>query len=578
MQLKIKEKRAIFDVMPGATGVLGLVSRLEGSKIWLKDGGGLSLVPSGYNLEIINALFPDTEVVHETASAIEEFDLSGASAYLPKTKPRDHQLRAAQEMECQRAFALFMAPGTGKTKSGIDRAGQLFCAQKISGMVIVAPKGIHNQWIFAQFPIHCGVPYIAFAWPIKEFPAALRPSNDALKVLSVGWDRATTDIGFNMIAEFIRVHRGRVLFVGDESHVVKNPSTQRWKATQALAQHCDYRLILTGTPLAKDLKDVWGQLRLLDENILGIRYRTSFENEYCIMGGFERREVIGYRNLERFLAKVAPHVFSITRAEIGMLPPNRSPWLFAMNKTQKQMIKAIKKDLIYKMDNGDNDLTAETIAVAILKAQQIASGFYIENIDAKHNITRELFAAEDNPRMIALLQLIATIDESEKIVIWSRFRYDAKKIVEVLGKQNCVLYVGGMTGIEQAEAIRMFQINSSKRFFVSNPSAGGTGIDGLQVVCSHDIFYSHSANFIHRTQAEARIERIGGANIVNHFDLIGNGCFDKRYIRSLKRKEMMSAIAFGDLRGWLEEDEDDDPSLYYFESAAPSDVEWEIKK
>lgn len=578
MQLIIKEKRAIFAVAANASGILGLISRLEGSKIWLKDGGGLSLVPSQYNLGIVTSLFPETQIIHENVTPIEEFDATDSIVYIPKTKPREHQTRANTAMQHARTFALFMAPGTGKTKSAIDRAAQLFCARRISGMIVIAPKGVHNQWIFAQFPIHCGVPYIALAWPIKAFPDELCPSPDALKVLSVGWDRATTDIGFNLIAEFIRWHRGRVLFVGDESHVAKNPSTQRWKATQALARHCDYRLILTGTPLAKDLKDVWGQLRLLDENILGIRYRTSFENEYCIMGGYERRDVVGYRNLERFLAKVAPYVFSITRAEIGMLPPNRSPWLFSMSKTQKQMIKAIKKDLVYNMDNGDSDLTAENVAVAIMKAQQIASGFYIDNIDAKCNITRELFTAEDNPRMQALLQLIDTIDVSEKIVIWSRFRYDAKKIVAVLGAQRCVMYVGGMTGEEQSNAIREFQVNPLRRFFVSNPSAGGTGIDGLQIVCSNDIFYSHSTNFIHRTQAEARIERIGGANIVNHFDLIGNGCFDKRIIRSLKRKEMMSAIAFGDLRGWLEEDEEDNPSAYYFESNTPSDAEWEITK
>ena len=155
-------------------------------------------------------------------------------------------------------------------------------------------------------------------------------------------------------------------------------------------------------------------------------------------------------------------------------------------------IKAIKKDLVYNMDNGDSDLTAENVAVAIMKAQQIASGFYIDNIDAKCNITRKLFTAEDNPRMQALLQLIDTIDVSEKIVIWSRFRYDAKKIVAVLGAQRCVMYVGGMTGEEQSNAIREFQVNPLRRFFVSNPSAGGTGIDGLQIVCSNDIFYSHS--------------------------------------------------------------------------------------
>src|SRR5271170_5269569 len=102
MQLLIKDKRAIFDVEAGAPGVLGLVSRLEGSKIWLKDGGGLSLVPSQYNIGIVTTLFPDTQIINEAIVPAEEFadEFTGGMlrGYVPKTRPRKHQMQASQAM------------------------------------------------------------------------------------------------------------------------------------------------------------------------------------------------------------------------------------------------------------------------------------------------------------------------------------------------------------------------------------------------------------------------------------------------------------------------------------------------
>lgn len=328
----------------------------------------------------------------------------------------------------------------------------------------------------------------------------------------------------------------------------------RWKAADELGSHLFYKMIMTGTPYAKDLTQGWAQLKWLDPNIIGIKYISSFRNEYCIMGGFEGRAIIGTKNLERWQAKIEPYMIRTTAEEAGVLPKTYETWRFSLTASQKSMMKQMKQDLLIQIESGEV-VDAANAAVAVMKMQQLANGFAVEKVDIGggkfKNVTHRLFPDNrKNPRMIALTDYLGATEG--KVVVWARFREDIKMIKEVLG-DGCVTYYGADSDGDRVANLQRFLADPGSLYFVSNPQVGGTGLDGLQTVTHNAVYYSNSDNSIQRWQSEDRISRmeaIGGAILT---DLVAISSPDTKILNNLKQKKAFSDMALGDIRKWLEE-------------------------
>jgi superfamily II DNA or RNA helicase len=527
--------------------VMLLLPRLEGRRKWLK-GGGLRVLATQHNIEVFREGL-ELVVKDEFASEDEEFEPGpDFIPYKPKTIPYHHQTEALEKCNGQKVFALFMEQGTGKTKVAIDHAGDLWAKGKITGVLVVAPKGVHRQWVDSQLPEHSGCEFTAAIWPLKELPKELNKGVD-LKWLAINVDGIKTTKGEQICTEFVKAHEGKVLVVMDESHTIKNAKSKRWLHANRLGQCVDYRMAMTGTPIAKDLTEEWAQFKWLDEKIIGIRYITAFRNEYCIMGGFEGRAIVGHKNVERFKEKVKPYTYRATKGQIGILPKAYDRWKFDLSPKQKSMIKEMKKLLITQIESGEIS-TAANAAVAVMRMQQIASGFFVDDDKEIHLIDHR---ASKNPRLMALAELLESIEG--KVVIWARFIQDIVNISQMLGK-DCVTYYGATSDKDRKWAIERFLSEGKKspRYFVSNPAAGGMGLN-LQGQCRRAVYYSNSDNSIERWQSEDRIHRIGVTGGVVYTDLIGVGSVDTKILRNLRNKKTISAMALGDIRNWMEEEE-----------------------
>jgi hypothetical protein len=66
--------------------------------------------------------------------------------YEYKTEPYQHQQEVLETSAYKNLYALFLEMGLGKSKILLDNLAILFKQDEVSGAVIVAPKGVLNNW------------------------------------------------------------------------------------------------------------------------------------------------------------------------------------------------------------------------------------------------------------------------------------------------------------------------------------------------------------------------------------------------------------------------------------------------
>ena len=563
----VPSKRAALhtEITPEASMIQKL---MEGRKWWKTNPStfesSLIFEPTGKNLKELNKIFDIN--INDPFINIEELqdeldDLEETKEYKPHTKPYAFQDHAYDLMRKSpkrgRNYALFCEPGTGKSKMAIDRACELFINRRIRSCIIIAPKGVHNQWADEQIPIHCGTKNKTYIWEgtNKEITFKKYPKNHII-FFCINYDALRTKKGANTIDDFLRVYNDRFMIVFDESHLIKNEQTTRWKECNALARHdnCTSRLLLTGTPIAKNLCDEWAQFKILDEDIIGIRYRRHFVGEYCILGGSTGNQIVGIRNLDEFKAITEPYIYRARKkdlAEMGIPEKIYKRWSFKLNDETRKFYNQMSMQLVIELEELEQNkklterFKAQNAAVKVLKLQQISNGFIR---DTENNKTKWLVEDTSNDRLIALLELLQNdIASTEKVIIWCRFKEDIRFIEQYL--PSAVLVHGDIPKKVQRKNINKWMRYAKYKYLIATAGSGGTGLNLQKSGCKYAVYYSNSENFVQRAQSEDRIHRIGmdKTQPVIYYDLVARNTRDIDILANLRGKKHISDITLGDI-------------------------------
>ena len=551
-----------------------LSSELEGRKTWVKLTH-LRFETTHQNLKLVQESFPGCTILdrREGVDLFEQFALDASGLNMPSERPRpkddyqgsldvpasdvgdttrgywpfrmeplDFQLGNFNKFKDKPQFAIFSEQGTGKTKVFIDIMCYRYVSKMIDAVVVLSsPKGVHAQWVEQQLPKHLweGVSAKACFWDGKRVPEWFgRKTPGELQIFSTNIDSVIHARPLEPIEDMMRLHGDRLLLCVDESDSIKSASSRRNKELRRLADKYGvrYRAIMTGTPIAKDLTDEWAQLLFLNPAFLGHKYKTSFMAQYCRMGGFEGRSVVGHRNIEGFRRLTAPHVFRATKAQLKLPPKIYDEVVFDLTDEQRRLAKSLKESFIAEL-NG-RELTVNNAAVMIMRLQQLACG-YIKMEDGTY------MELERNPRLDALIRLRQ--QTSGKAIIWCRFNKDIESVTKALGS-GAVSYYGPTSTGDRTEAKHRFMNDPTCTDLVANPAAMGKGVDGLQEACQLAIYYSNSFDAIHRWQSEDRIHRIGQTGTATYFDMVARGSPDRAILANLRRKKGLSDLVLDDIK------------------------------
>jgi SNF2 family DNA or RNA helicase len=224
------------------------------------------------------------------------------------------------------------------------------------------------------------------------------------------------------------------------------------------------------------------------------------------------------------------HAVRVEKSQCLDLPPLVMSELFVkLGKIQQKAYDDMKRDFIAYLDSG---AVVATLAITkALRMLQIISGH--ATLDDGRQVT-----FEDNPRMLALADLLDDCARRSKVIVWASYHANYRAI-EAVCKRLGLGYeflTGEQNGKQKGAAITEF-CEGGASVLISNPAAGGVGVNLVQAPTS--MWFSRTFSLEQRLQALARNHR-GGSEMhskIQCIDLVANDTIDRKTLDALNSKE-----------------------------------------
>lgn len=496
--------------------------------------------------------------------------------YQYKTTPFEHQVVALDRSAYAPYYGLLMEQRTGKSKVICDTAAILHRDGKINALVIVAPNGVHRNWVSDEIKIHLPdwVDRTVVAWTgattqqaEKQRETLYNPGHH-LRIFAVNFEALVSTRGYEFTKRFLQ--STTAMLVVDESTRIKNPDATVTKKLMKLRDLALYRRILNGTPVTQSPLDVFSQLLFLHDDAVPTqswacfrtRYATYLSPDSPLIRGIMQKgaakyppKIIAtnaagqpmYKNLEDLKSWVDRCCYRVTRAEIGFMPAKLyKRWEVEIPSQQQQRIKGYLR----AMKEGH---TPEPITkmVGVMLYQRMLCGIIPKQLTGTGEDEKMYPTPADNPRLKALLEIMAAYPDSS-MVIWARFRSDLTEISnlieEVTGKK-VGRYWGDIPAAERDQAKDDFQAKRVQ-YFIGQQAAGGVGLPlhAADVV----VYHSNTFSLYHRLQSEDRAENLAKKTSTLIIDLEAPGSVDVKIVDALRAKRDVADLITGDTTGdWL---------------------------
>jgi hypothetical protein len=494
-----------------------------------------------------------------------------------KYPPLDHQREVLRRSHNLKGFALFMEPGTGKTYVTINNTAYWYEQGQVDALFIIAPNNVHVNWVSDEIPKHMPdrVPWSAVVWRsgamTRRVNGKLHYSEEleklltapGLAVLAMNYEAVLTKFGAAYARKFLESRRA-VLATDEADEYMAEPNSKRFKRILAFGRLAVARRPMTGTPVDEKPEHAYGIMKAVDENFWKpIPDYKAFQNRICefqlmqVSNTQQVKKVVGYKNLDWLSEKMFSLSYRYLKDNLGLPPKRYTKHFVELSTEQRRMYNELVSERRTFFETGE-PVTASLEITNLLRRQQIVCGYVppdkqllvlTEEMLENEEALEEIIAQQDKLKMIPgpNLRLDAmsyvTSKYPVKTIIWARFTEDITQICERLGKL-AVRYDGTVPRDERVENKDRYLNDSSVRFFVGHPKAGGRGLTLINT--EHVVFYSNLFGARARTQAEDRAHRIGLQHSVLYTDLCALNTIDPYIISKLRAKKSIATEVMRD--------------------------------
>jgi SWI/SNF-related matrix-associated actin-dependent regulator 1 of chromatin subfamily A len=471
-----------------------------------------------YDFKQIEQVIEDDVVVNYKQTEVDYAYLKGLCDSRGFTyEPRDYQLEALGYALEKGNIINGDDVGLGKTFESImyaETTNSFPC-------LVVVPASVKYNWKEKWEEIVGSKRDVAV---IESSPKKSNPNRWDAEVVIINYDIIGKKQGKGATVKFeelVLTEWSMVIF--DEAHFLKEKTSQRAKAAKKITKGDMKIQMLTGTAVMSRPVELWNLLVLAKREKDIADDWVQFIRRYC--GGYRGKfgwVTDGATNVLELNRKLRD-VCYIRREKRDVLSelPDITKQVIQMPITNKTKIKRAVNDFIQFVKDTKGDDAAE-------KAQEA------EHLVAL-GVMRKL-AIEGKMKAIELYLRDWKLAEKGKLLIFGIHREGLDYLSD---KFKSMLIAGGVSSIKKQEIVKTWIANDDM-FLFANMQSAGTGVDGLQKVCSNMLILELPWRPSDLTQTIGRLDRSGQKSSTTVSFMLSDETIDNEMWAMLADKEQVT--------------------------------------
>ena len=436
-----------------------------------------------------------------------------------------HQHEGVRFLVDNKVGLLAFEQGLGKTLVAIKAFAHLLSERNANALLVICPNSLKRNWV-----AEVGRFEPSLETEIVEGSARARRralSSVTAPVVIVSYETARLEVA----GVLALLGRRRTVLVLDESHAVKNRASLTSIAAQHFAPRCDYRWLLSGTPITNSVADLYTQINIVAAG----RPLGSFDSFMASYSDSGCAQVLQQR--------IAPFVFRRTKAECLSLPEKSFADLrVELPAWQRNLYDSMRDDLVCEVRGMSGEqfrAFAPTALARLLRLSQLASN--------------PALLVPTGPRVPAKFKEIDyLLDEmvrssGVKVIIWSHYVGTIEALITRYADLRPVALYGSTPTTERQLVAQRFQSDPEIRLLIANPAAAGTGF--TLTAAHYAIYETLTWRYDFYSQSQDRIHRIGQGQPVTYLRIIAADTIEEVIAEALERKSQLARALLGNPQG-----------------------------
>ncbi|XP_057807804.1 protein CHROMATIN REMODELING 24 [Salvia miltiorrhiza] len=406
--------------------------------------------------------------------------------------------------------------GLGKTMQICSYLCGLFHSNLIRRVLVVAPKTLLTHWINELSTVGLSEKtreYFATCQKLRHYELQYVLQDKGILLTTYDIVRNNTkslcgDYRYNDDGEEDEMTWDYMIL--DEGHLIKNPSTQRAKSLLQIP--CRHRIIISGTPLQNNLKELWALFNFSCPELLGDKKEFKENYEYFINRGNEKNASDREKHIGSSVAKklrdcIQPYFLRRMKSEVfrdDSTLSNKNElivWL-RLTQCQRRLYEAFLNSEIVVSACDGSPLAALTILKKICDHPLIltkrAAEDLLEGMDSMaqqedHRVAEKLamhiasvaekFDIVENHNISCKISFILSllgdlIPKGHNVLIFSQTKKMLNLIQESLMSNHYkYMRIDGTTKVQdRAKVVKDFQEGRGAPIFLLTSQVGGLGL------------------------------------------------------------------------------------------------------
>ena len=306
----------------------------------------------------------------------------------------------------------------------------------------------------------------------------------------------------------------------DESHKVKSTATQQTKFCKGIASGKEYIILLTGTPVVNQPKDLVAQLGIMDR-MIDMGGWKGFMLRYC--SGPNQAS-----NLKELNYRLWKHCFfRREKSKVLTQLPDKVRQIVSCEITNRKEYMDAERDLIdylKRYKEADDEKIQKS-----LKGEVMVRIGILKDITARGKLKEVIDFVKDFR------------ENGKKIILFCNLHEIVDRLMIAFPSAVCV--TGRQNMQEKQASVDAFQKNPKTDVIICSIKAASAGI--TLTAASDVAFIELPWTYADCDQAESRAHRIGQKDSVNCYYLLGRRTIDQKLYRIIEEKKHISNAVLG---------------------------------